>query len=203
MKILPVILVFLTSFNSFSQTSHEAVSIQIHDIKGYGEYENFARQSVEKLETLLNSESFISEFSKLKMTQTRGYGKTELLSIITAAKELRGDSQEKNTIDVRLRVMSLEEDGQNWMENCIIGSNAGTIGKEADASGYTVTCKERIAIWAKNESYGCMAGHIMHEYLHNLGFKHRFYSKKKSFVYNTGNLVRKMINKNNESCPTK
>jgi hypothetical protein len=136
------------------------------------------------------------------MTQRKWNDKTELLNLIVSGKELRGNSNEKNTIDIRLRVMSLEEDSSGWMKNCIIDSDSGTIGKEADKSGYTVTCKERIKIWAKNKNYGCMAGHIMHEYLHNLGFKHEWYSKRKSFVYKTGNLVRYLINGSKKYCPT-
>ncbi len=202
MKKLTLVLIIISNINSYSQTDYENVSIKIHDIKGYGEYEEFARVAVDKLEILLNSKKFESEFEKAKMTQKKGNNNAELLYILVFAKELKGDSEEKNIIDIRLRVMSLEMDGTRWMENCVIGSDAGTIGKEADISGYTVTCKERIEIWAKNENYGCMAGHIMHEYLHNLGFKHRFYSKRKSFVYKTGILVRNLINGNKNSCPT-
>ena len=188
---------------TFGQGFSQKTTIKIHDIKGYGEYEEFVRKSVEKLEKLLNSKEFEDEFKKTKMTQTKGNTKNELLNIIYAAKETHFDSGKKNTIDVRLRVMSLEEDGTRWIKNCVVGSKQGTIGKEADSLGYTVTCKERIKLWANNENYGCMAGHIMHEYLHNIGFKHKWYSKRKSVVYKTGNLVRILTNGNNESCPVK
>lgn len=203
MKQVCLIILILSSYKSYTQTSNKVVSIMIHDIKGYGEFESFAKESVRKLEALLNSKEFETKFNDLKMTQTKGYSKTELLNLILEAKELRGGSEKMNTIDIRLRVMSFDEDGSKWMENCIIGSKAGTIGIEADKTGYTVTCKERIEIWAKNKNYGCMAGHIMHEYLHNLGFKHKFYSKRKSFVYKTGNLVRNLIQGNDNKCPTK
>lgn len=203
MKNITTLILTLLTIQCYCQVSQESVSIKIHDIKGYGQYEEFARKSVEKLQTLLNSESFKNEFTKTKMTQMGGYSKTELLSLIVQANELRGNSEGKNTIDIRLRTMSYEEDGERWMKNCAIGSRAGTIGKEADKSGYTITCQERIKIWAEHENYGCMAGHIMHEYLHNLGFKHKWYSKRKSFVYKTGDLTRNLINGNSKPCPTK
>ena len=203
MKKLFTLLFAITISQIYSQNITNKVSIKIHDIKGYGAYEEFAKKSVEKLEELLNSKEFEDEFIKTKMTQRKGKNKKELLNSILAAKETSFDSGKKNTIDVRLRVMSLEEDGAKWMKNCVVGSKQGTIGKEADSLGYTVTCKERIKLWADNENYGCMAGHIMHEYLHNIGFKHKWYSKRKSVVYKTGNLVRILINGNNESCPVK
>jgi hypothetical protein len=203
MKFLNIIFFILIIFESYSQTTYDNVSIAIHDIKGYGEYEAFARESVKKLEEFLNSKEFENEFRNMRMTQTKRYDKTELLELIVSANEIRGNSESKNTMDIRLRVMSIEEDGADWMKNCVIASKAGTIGKEADKSGYTVTCKERIGIWAKNKNYGCMAGHIMHEYLHNLGFSHKFYSKRKSFVYKTGNIVRNSIQGSGNQCPTK
>lgn len=201
MKPFILFLSLLFCLTIYAQNSQKNVAIEIHEIKGYGEYENFAKISIEKLDSLLNSELFRVSFKKLKMTQKMGYTNSQLLNLIYNANELRGGSSEKNTIDIRLRVMSIEEDGKQWMDHCVIGSKAGTIGKEADSSGYTVTCKERIAIWAKNNNYGCMAGHIMHENLHNLGFKHRFYSKRKSFVYKTGVLVRNLIQGDTEPCP--
>jgi hypothetical protein len=201
MKAFTILIFVLFFLHSYPQTAADQVTLSIQDIKGYGEYESFAQESIQRLEQLLNSELFHDEFFNIKMTQTRGYDKTELLDLIFAANELRGNSGTKNTIDIRLRVMSIEKDGTNWMKNCMIDSKASTIGKEADSSGYTVTCQERIEIWAKNKNYGCMAGHIMHEYLHNLGFKHRFYSKRKSFVYKTGILVRNLVNGNSNVCP--
>jgi hypothetical protein len=124
----------------------------------------------------------------------------EILELIRTANELKGNSGAENVMDLRLRLMSLKKDGKKWMNNCEIGSKSGTIGKRS-TDGYTVTCPQRIKIWAKNENYACFAGHIMHEYMHNIGFSHHPPYKTKSAVYKTGYLVRNIIQGNNKKCP--
>ena len=78
MKKLFTLLFAITISQIYSQNITNKVSIKIHDIKGYGEYEEFVKKSVEKLEKLLNSKEFEDEFKKTKMTQTKGNTKNEL-----------------------------------------------------------------------------------------------------------------------------
>jgi hypothetical protein len=175
----------------------------VHDIVGYGENEDFAREAIKKLENVINSKEFDSIFLKEPMTQLNNKTKEEILALIKLARENYGDSNIDNVMDLRLRVVNKKQDGRKWVRRCRLNSWAKTIGIEASKTGYTRTCKERLKLWKANKNYGCYAGHYMHEFMHNLGFSHTKKPKKSSVVYKTGIIVRNLINKNTSPCPTK
>lgn len=200
MKHLNLLIVAL-SIVLTSVVNAQNITVKVHEVKGYGEYEDFARKAAKELEKILNSPEFDKAFLQLKMTQRKRHSNERILQKIKDAKENHGDSEIPHVIDLRLRVMSLEEDGQKWMNNCELDSKAGTIGKD-NSTGFTVTCLQRIEIWAQNDNYACLAGHFMHEYMHNLGFSHFRWPKSKSAVYKTGYLVRDLLQGHNKRCPT-
>jgi hypothetical protein len=178
------------------------IKIAVHDIKGYGEYEKFAREAIAKMEAAINSDEFGERLLRMKLKHRKGLSNRQILGKIMAAVEQFGESGEANTMDLRLRVMTLEEDGQNWMDNCAYKS---TLGKEANTTGYVVTCTETLRAWHAAGSHACLAGHYMHEFLHNLAvdFRHPYPYKYRSVVYQVGYLVRDMIQGNDNDCPLK
>lgn len=186
-----VVVFILTSLSAAAQLARPAntVKVEIHSIEGYGEHGSFARAAGEKLQKVINSAEF------QQRVRAGGYGKRngltpdEILQRILDAKEVQGPGGMDGVVDLRLRTMNLEVDGERWMANCELDSRARTIGKDGGASGITVTCPQRIEAWAAKNDLATLVGHLMHEYMHQLGFSHKRPGKWRSAVYRIGSIA--------------
>ena len=82
------------------------------------------------------------------------------------------------------------------MSNCVIKEDKTyTIGKEGN-KGVMVTCPQSIQQWYAEDSLIIkLSGHLFHEYLHQIGFRHMGFGKKKynSAVYLVGRLVSELV----------
>ncbi len=164
----------------------------VHSIRGYGDHEEFARKAAKVLEEVINRDAFRAFILAGEYKKKRGLEPQQIMEVLFRAHENYGRNGPTGTdgvVDLRLRTMTLEEDGERWMRNCRPGSSAGTIGKDGGPEGVMITCSERIEEWARTDDVASLAGHMMHEYLHLLGFSHRGLCKRKSLVYKLGYAV--------------
>jgi hypothetical protein len=164
------------------QPAEPRTSVAVHSIEGYGEHEAFARAAAERLEQVINSPLFQELVAQGGYGKRRGLEPKEILQRILNAHEVLGPGGTDGVVDLRLRTMN-ESDGARWMRNCEPGSRAGTIGKDGGASGVMVTCPYRLELWEKTNSVASLTGHMMHEYMHQLGFSHKGLWKRRSAVY--------------------
>jgi hypothetical protein len=168
----------------------------IKDIKGYGICDSFAFKAADQIEKAINSDEFEQEILKGNFKKTEGLSNNEILKAIRSGIEKQGPGGEVNTWDLRLRIITLEEDGEKWIKNCKPGSWAGTIGIDGKGDGVAAICKERLDFWCKNDSLHELAGHFAHEYMHLLGFSHNGIFKSRSLVYQVGDIISDLVDKN-------
>lgn len=109
-----------------------------------------------------------------------------LYEFIMLAREDRDNGGSDRVVDIRLRTMTRKDDGRYWIRKC----RKRTIGKEGGKKGFVVTCPQKLEDWMENDEIHRLVGHIMHEYMHHLGFKHPKAHKFQSAVYQVGYLVR-------------
>ena len=200
-------LLFSCSSIIFSQelAKSQRTEIDVFVIQGYGESEKFAKEVVFKLEAVINSQAFKDGLLSSKMTQAKKLSNIALYQRILAAHELKGPGKNKGenyVMDIGLRTLNLYDDESIWVnKRCAIGSASGTIGLEGGLDGITKICPQHLQRFKNNNKRAELGGHYMHEYMHILGFQHRWYSKYKSAVYRIGKLVEKIINENVDLIP--
>ncbi|UWX54349.1 hypothetical protein NYZ99_15540 [Maribacter litopenaei] len=203
-------LFYIALFNAailFSQETANSnqTKIDVFFMKDYGESELFAKEVVSRLELVINSEAFRDSLLSTKMTRKGDISNNELYKRILAAHELNGPGKikgENYVMDIGFRTLNLNDDDPIWVnKRCVIGSKTGTIGLEGGIDGITKICPQHLQKFKKDNNKGGLGGHYMHEYMHMLGFRHRWYSKYKSAVYKIGNLVEKIINENIDLVP--
>lgn len=170
------------------------VTVKLHLMIGYEGYESFANSAIQKLEDVINSEKFMQEVLEGNFTETTELSNQEIYDLIIKAQEVEGPGGNDNVIDLRIRTMTLKEDGKIWMENCELNSREGTIGVDGQGTGVTAICPQRLKLWSEKNDIAPLTGHYAHEYMHILGFSHRGLNKRKSLVYKIGGIVEKLIN---------
>jgi hypothetical protein len=176
----------------------QKVIVKLHSIEGYGEYEDFARKAAKLLEEVFNSEEFKSRVLKGNFKKTNGLNNARLYDVIMQAREKDGAGGEEGVVDLRVRTLDLNGKDAEWKDNCY----GSTIGVDGGGSGISAICPNKLEKWVKEEQVSQLAGHYAHEYIHQLGFNHyRSWwdltnsEKKKTFVYQIGDLVEKLANK--------
>ena len=187
-------LVIIFSIFTLSTFGQQKLTVKLHSIVGYEGYESFANISIQKLELVLNSEKFKQKVLTRKFTKTKGMSNNEIYDLIIKAHEVQGLGGNDNVVDLRIRTLTLEKDGERWMKNCEPNSWAGTIGIDGQGDGVTAICPQRLKMWSEKNDYGSLAGHYAHEYMHILGFSHSGLNKRKSLVYKIGDIVEEVIN---------
>ncbi len=190
MKVLGILLLF---FPLVTLGQEKKITVTLHSIKGYDGHEDFAQKAIAKLEAVLNSTEFEQKVLKGKFKRTNKLSNQALYNTIMQAKEVQGPGGKDQVVDLRVRTITLELDGQKWMNNCELDSNAGTIGIDGKGDGITAICPQRLELWHQRDSIGDLAGHYMHEYMHIIGFSHSWYKKRKSAVYKVGYIVRDLL----------
>lgn len=184
------ILLILVSLNCFAQSK---VTVVIHSKKGYEGYEKFADQAAQKLEEVLNSEKFKQAILNGHFTHTDGMTNQQIYDDIMKAHEEQGAGGTDSVVDLRIRTVSLEQDGKKWMRNCKPGSWAKTIGIDGQGDGVTAVCPYWLKAWADAGNYPELAAHYAHEYMHILGYGHPGKRKCLSLVYQVGEIVERLL----------
>jgi hypothetical protein len=173
-------LLMVLSFAGIAITHAQTlVTVKIDSIVGYGEHEAFARGTAVKLEELLNSPQFKAAVVAEKYTWNKNLEPIDIYNIIMRAHETDGPGGVDSVIDLRLRTITFEHDGQKWMTNCEPGSRSGTIGIDGGNSGIAAICPQWLKIWEDKKDTASLAAHFMHEYIHVLGFSHQKWGSKR------------------------
>jgi hypothetical protein len=190
MKIVATFLLCLIQIVLFGQNK---VTVIIHSFKNYDGYENFANMAAKKLEIVLNSEKFKQAILTGSFTKIDTLTNQQIYDAIMKAHEVQGDGGQDGVVDLRVRTITLEQDGKKWIRNCKIGSWAGTIGIDGQGDGITAICSERLKLWADSSDYAQLAAHYAHEYMHIIGFSHFGRKKGLTLVYQVGDIVERLI----------
>ena len=185
----------------------------------YDGYQEFSKTASLYLEKVLNSDIFREYLSNLKMKKKRWKSNLEIYDLIMKGhekqclerisfeeavnercpkkninKKYKCSIREKGIINLKVRTIN-ECDGSDWLnKNCKLDSKMKTIGIDGNGDGVTAICPQRLEKWLKDGRIDSLAGHYMHEYMHILGFSHKFpLWKYKSAVYKIGNLVTQLV----------
>ncbi len=170
------------------------VRVTLHKLEGgYTAHAAFADEAARKLEVALNSPELRRDIASGKYRHTDHQTSAQVLAAILAAKETSTLPGADNVIDLRLRTITRVEDGQQWLNWCEPGSQMGTIGIDGGGTGFVATCPQHLDDWAESGDHASLAGHMMHEYMHLLGYAHPRPGKRKSAVYRIGDLVEAAI----------
>ena len=153
------------------------VDIEIHDLEGFDDDQRKFFVEAAKLQLeVLSSQEFKDQFLGMKATELNGKMMEEIYNLILSGKDKYNEIVD-NDIDIM------------W----------GLFGNERFASrtiGYTYpnilkvfTNRYYFRQWMKSKNGKAdLAGHIMHESMHNYGFDHNRI-KSTSLVYKTGDLI--------------
>jgi len=132
--------------------------VKVHMTKGYGQDSAFALKSAKLLEQIINS----PEFKQLVLAQSyahnQGMSAEEIYNKIITAHEMDGPGGSDSVLDLRLRIITKQEDGQKWINNCY--PNSGTIGIDGGGTGIAAVCPEWLRMTARENHPGWLAAHI-------------------------------------------
>jgi hypothetical protein len=141
------------------------------------------------------------EVLKGKFNATNGLTNQQLYDKIITAHEENGLGGRDGVVDLRARTLLIDSDESEWKKPC----EGITIGVDGAGTGMTAICPQRLVEWSKEDDTAALAAHYAHEYMHILGFSHkkRFFStsgwKRKTFVYQIGDIVENLANKTENS----
>ncbi len=170
--------------------------IIIHKMRAFDDdnaLKNKYLESATRLIRVLNDESFNKALDKeiqnkaIKLTETKigdhDYTTSkEIINVLMSGKDLI-NSTEDHTIDIDVTLYN-----KPWSR--VVGYS--------DGSGRTWVNKKYLDIMTPNE----LAGHILHEYLHNVGFTH-YEEHSTSVPYQLGNLLIEVLNDNEKFKPSR
>lgn len=165
------------------------VEVVIHQLVGYGEDEGFARATSDSLKTVLNSAGFKRAVLNTSFDyHNRGLSAQQIYDLIMQAHEEDGPGGSDGVLDLRLRIITLAEDGQRWINAC----NRSTIGIDGSGTGISAVCPRWLRSTAQNTHHSWLAAHFIHEYMHLLNFRHPDH-KPQSVPYKIHALVEELI----------
>lgn len=169
------------SFTGEKYSEQRLVNFEIKDAVGYDEAQkkalitalNYQRQ-------VLCSQEFKDRFLELKCTQTNGLTLQEVYDKIISG---------KNNLD------KTEDFDLDYFLTLYDGGAKGTLGYTSMSTGRIYTNRAVFNSWVKNGNFASIASHLFHEYLHSMGFIHKwdFGNKRNSLVYRGGYLMRDMV----------
>jgi len=162
------------------KTVHDGriAKVTLHGLVGMTpKQKEFYEDAIELKLTVLNSYEFRDRFLAMRPSERNGYSMPEVLGLILDGKQ-KFDNIVDYDIDLLITLYGDEEKASK------------TVGYTYINSIKIYTHRYHVARWMK-QRYGAatLAGHIMHEVMHHMGFVHRF-SHKGTLVYETGYLVR-------------
>jgi hypothetical protein len=187
---LSTILTFLICVN-FSLAQERKIKVALHNIEGYEANESFANKAAQLLEDVLNSDEFKLEVLKGKFKSTNGLSNQQLYDKIMTAHEEEGPGGLDGVVDLRVRTLRIDSDESDWKKPC----DNKTIGVDGAGTGITAICPQKLIKWVTDGRTEYLAAHYAHEYMHMLDFHHSGGSKKKSFVYQIGDIVEDLAEK--------
>jgi len=155
----------------------ELVDVEIRGLKGFTEDQRHFFVDAMKLKLeVLSSKQFKLEFESMDADETNGMSMSQIYRALLTGKDSYGE-QIDHDLD-------------------LVWSLYGSKYQRSQTIGYTYPNSQRVWThrWHYNswmgDRYGraYLAGHTMHEYMHNLGFDHEG-THSRSLVYKTGDLV--------------
>ncbi|MET0393012.1 MAG: hypothetical protein ABW019_07710 [Chitinophagaceae bacterium] len=150
-------------------SSGSNVKVVIHRIEGYGQDEAFARETASLLERIINSAEFRTRVLATNFEyHNNGLTNREIYNAMIRAHEADGPGGADGVIDLRLRIITEQQDGRRWIRAC----NRRTIGIDGGGSGVAAVCPDWLRSTALEKHYSWLAAHFIHEYMHVLGFRH-------------------------------
>jgi hypothetical protein len=152
------------------------VKFEIHELKDFSnlEKEKF-HKAMSKCEVILNSEKFKNELLNLKLEQTEGKTNLQIYDeIMLGADKLNKEADQD--VDVYLTIYY---------------SFKSTVGYTYPSTWRTWINRKFFSKFDEGE----IAGNVMHEYMHKLGYGHRTAKDHNSVPYAVGYLVRDLIKK--------
>jgi hypothetical protein len=192
-----IILTLTLSFASvLGQGRRVEVRLRVTD--DYAGLESFAREAAKAMEDVFNSEAFRKGVLARKYLMTNDLSNEQLYNAVMTAREKHDPQGTDGVVDLRVRVLQLDGKDSEYRDKCEIkSSGTRTTGVDGADSGIIGTCPQSLVLWSSRRDVARLAGHYAHEYMHNLGFSHRFplgtlgekKKKKKTFVYQIGYLV--------------
>lgn len=178
LRLLTVIVFLSIKSNTFGQI------IKIEESKNYDEFSlNKLTEAVRLLDSVLVTEDFKTRVLNAKFVGTKGKSNQEIYDYLMSGNS-KYDSSNDKIVNLYLAEYSKYAGGNEL---------GVTVGKK--------TSTHRCFI-LKND-VRCLVGHLIHEYLHVMGFSHRKISsekpKLKTVPYVIGNIVKKMLS--SPKCP--
>lgn len=156
------------------------VTIRVHATEGYELRErSYALRAAQQLENLLNSPTFYTSLQQVRLLD--GQQPAQVYERLLLAHENVApypDSCADHVLDFWLRL-----DGTG------LDCDGTSIGSDDNEGGYVNTCPNRVRCWAENDCLASMADHMLHEYLHHLGYRHRQTFKRQKTPYIVGDLA--------------
>ena len=149
------------------------LTVQVHGLKNFTDQEKVKfKDAVRLLHKVINSEDFKKRFLNLKLVETTGKTNIQIF------KELFSGKDKFNTVS----------DHDVDVYATMYYSFKRTVG---------YTYPDTWKTWINRKYFSNpadIAGNIIHEYMHNLGYGHSSPRQKMSVPYAAGDLVRDMIN---------
>lgn len=173
------------------QLNAPITTVVIHEMKGYGQDTTFARQAADLLQKVINSPDFKNTVLNNSYHENNGLSSQQIYDLLMQAHEPVGPGGADHVVDLYLRVISEEEDGEVWMRNCEPGSSTGTIGIDGAGTGIAAVCPQWLRSTAEQRKPSWLAAHFIHEYMHILEFRH-YHSKPKSVPYKIQYIVEQL-----------
>lgn len=150
------------------------ITIEIHGTKNFSkEEEKKFSKAVYGIHTIINSAEFKDRFLSLPLEQTNNMSPIEIYQLFMSGKDKFNKVEDKD-IDIYITMY------YSWKN---------TIGYTYPSTWFTWINRKYFSRFSRAE----IAGNIIHEYMHNLGFNHRKPTDYMSVPYATGYLVRDMI----------
>ena len=130
---------------------------------------------------------------------TNGLTNEQIYTRIINGHEIQGPGGMDKVVDLRVRTISKEVDGNRWIRNCRPNSLAKTIGIDGKGDGVTALCPQKLKAWYESNDFASLAGHCAHEYMHIIGFSHPGRRKNLTVVYKVGSIIVSIISNEAEN----
>lgn len=150
------------------------IKFEIHELNSFTELEKEKfHKTIIKTEEVLNSEKFKQELLNLKLEQTNGKTNEEIYNEIMSGADNFNKEVDKD-IDVYLTMYY---------------SFKNTVGYTYPSTWWTWINRKFFSSFDE----GDIAGNVVHEYMHNLGYDHKTAKDHNSVPYAVGYLIRRLV----------
>ncbi|WP_109301761.1 hypothetical protein [Aquimarina sp. AU474] len=160
-------------------------TIQVNYIEGFNQQHLVkANQAIQLVQDLVNSNAFkeavlsVRRFKNPRVrrrTGRRRYSNQEILDLILGGRDLNNPADQIMNFRLRLYDSQVNEIGNTNMTTLIISTFKG---------------------YLEDNAVGCYAAHLLHEYMHTIGFTHsRFdiFGRDRTVPYKIGKIARDLL----------